>query len=82
MAGCVSGEWYQRCHSMTHISPIEPGTIKAHCQPRDCIVQTVSGGVMIAPRPAPNIKMATAVERSLAGNHWATALLAAGKFAA
>ena len=56
--------------------------MKAHCQPKDCIVQTVSGGVMIAPRPAPSIKMATAVERSLAGNHCATALLAAGKFAA
>ena len=56
--------------------------IKAYCQLRDCIVQTVSGGVMIAPRPTPGIKVATAVERSLAVNHWATALLAAGNFAA
>ena len=40
--------------------------IKAHCQPKDCIVQSVSGGVMIAPRPTPSIKMATAVEHSLA----------------
>ena len=36
----------------------------------------------MAPKPAPNIKIATAVARSLAGNHCATALLAAGKLAA
>ena len=82
MAGYVYGAWYQRCHSMARTSPSEPGMIKAHYQPSHCIVQTVSGGVIIAPSPAPNIKVATAVERSLAGNHCATTLLAAGEFAA
>ena len=56
--------------------------MNAHCHPSVCIVHTVSGGVIMAPSPAPSIKMATAVERSLAGNHCATALLAAGKLAA
>ena len=37
---------------------------------------------MMAPKPAPSMKIATAVARSLAGNHCATALLAAGKLAA
>ncbi len=55
---------------------------KADCQFSVCRIQTVIGGVMIAPRPAPSMKMPTAVERSLAGNHCATAFVAAGKLVA
>ena len=80
--GPVSDRWHQRCHSQTQTNPSDPGTMNAHCQPSDCMVQTVIGGVLMAPRRAPNTNIGRAVARSLAGNHCATALLAAGKFAA
>ena len=43
------------------------------------ITQAMSGGAIIPPRPVPALMMPMAVERSLTGNHSATARVAAGK---
>ena len=55
--------------------------MKAHCQPKDSASQTVPKEI-ITPRLVPELNKPVASARSFCGNHIATALIDAGKFAA
>ena len=53
--------------------------MKAQRQPRVRAIAGTIAGAMMAPTLVPALKIAVANARSCFGNHWATALIAAGK---
>ena len=61
------------------ISPMTPERKNTHRQFSVASVTAISGGASRLPPPCPALMMPIAVERSWAGNHSATALVAAGK---
>src|SRR5687768_10297704 len=61
------------------MKPIAPVMKKTQRQLRFKTIMAMSGGAMTAPRAEPVLKMPKATERSLGGNHSATALPEPGK---
>src|ERR1035441_6169370 len=64
------------------MKPMEPVATKVDCQPYFSAIQGTSRMVAIAPTLAPELKIPVAAARCRLGNHSATVLIQAGKFAA
>src|SRR5579863_1729165 len=84
--GCVlpgrktaEGVRYFIDHHTIQVALNMPVTRKAARQPKCNATQGTMAGARMAPTLAPELKMPVASERSLGGNHSATALMAAGK---
>src|SRR6185503_2241773 len=67
-------------HKKSHENPAMPAATKADRQPQVKAIQGTMAGATMAPTLAPELKIAVAKARSLRGNHWATVLMAEGKF--
>src|SRR4029453_10821881 len=68
-------------HTNSQRNPTEPVMIKAARQPQVSTIHGTTSGVTIAPTFVPALKIPVANARSRAGNHSATVLMDAGKFA-
>src|SRR3954453_20909274 len=82
MVGCCSGLWYTFSQKINQTKPSAPVATNADCQPHLLAIQGTTSGTITAPIFAPELKIPVAWARSLLGNHSATVLMHAGKFAA
>src|SRR5207237_565697 len=68
-----------RIHQIVQTRPVAPVAKKTHRQLATPRMAAMAGGATTAPAAVPALIIPIAVDRSLAGNHSETALVAAGK---
>src|SRR3546814_12462071 len=80
--GCFSGARYNKNQQATQTNPIAPVSMNADFHPKCNVINVTISGATIAPTEEPELKIPVTYARSFFGNHSATVLIAAGKFAA